>query len=202
MKKNRDIQNHLLQAVVELLEVRRHDGLSDFLPLFKHANEEFKPLAQALHPSTSFISLTETTASPATTKLVQDIDRYKSHMLWEQSYGKTDSEISQQMLDGYSFAELVGYNGPFVSRSIRCGFGVWGPYIDYPSHHHEAEEIYFVLGGSATFKLAGNAPIKATSDEVVKVQSNQVHSFSTKDHPVLLLYLWKAGDLRQKSEFQ
>lgn len=62
------------------------------------------------------------------------------------------------MLSGYGFAEVIGERGPFVSKRVRSGIGVWGPNIDHPAHHHMAEEVYVPLAGSAEITLTGSRP--------------------------------------------
>lgn len=121
---------------------------------------------------------------------------------WEQSYTKADGVVGDDMLNGYGFAEIVGKLGPFVSDKVRSGIGVWGPNIDYPAHSHGAEEVYVVVAGEAEFTV-GDAPSawRRTGDAVL-VPSNTVHGFRTGTKPLVVLYVWQDGDLREISTFQ
>ncbi len=125
----------------------------------------------------------------------------KHRLLWEQSYKKADRQVSEAMLAGYGFAEVIGKNGPFISERVRCGIGVWGPHIIYPQHHHQAEEIYIVLAGSALFTLGAAAEQRHCAGDVVFVSSHLPHQFCTEDDALVVLYLWQAGNLREKSTF-
>jgi mannose-6-phosphate isomerase-like protein (cupin superfamily) len=122
-------------------------------------------------------------------------------LFWEQTYKKQDGVVNDEMLAGYGFAEIIGKTGPLVSDSIRCGIGVWGPNIEYPVHSHDAEEIYVILAGSATFTLGDNLPKFHTGDDVVFVSSGLRHSFTTASAALAVLYFWQGGDLRQISSF-
>lgn len=127
------------------------------------------------------------------------IDRQAS-LFWEQSYTRDDGVVSDAMLDGYAFAEVAGQCGPLFSDQIRMGFGLWDSYLHYPEHKHQAEEVYCVLAGSATFSV-GTRTQAASAGQAVYVAHNEPHFFATRSSPLLVLYLWQGGDLRQKSVF-
>jgi mannose-6-phosphate isomerase-like protein (cupin superfamily) len=109
--------------------------------------------------------------------------------------------VPEAMLDGYAFAEIIGKRGPFVSERIRAGIGIWGPAIEYPRHHHAAEEIYAVVSGSARFGIGDAPAVTRQPGDVVFVASETPHGFCTTDDFLVVYYLWQAGDLRQTSEF-
>ena len=109
--------------------------------------------------------------------------------------------VPDAMLDGYGFAEIVGARGPFVSDRIRAGIAGWGPGIDYPRHHHQAEEAYLLLCGSAEFHLQDAPPEVYRSGDVVYVSPNRWHGFRSGEEWLWMCYLWQAGDLRQTSAF-
>ena len=155
------------------------------------------PATRFLHPS---LSLTH----PDTQALAALFEAEKANLKWEQSYTKQDSFVGKDMLDGYGFAEVIGKRGPFVSDKVRAGIGVWGPDIDYPLHRHEAEEVYVVLAGSAQFQLGdgdnASSGVRRAAD-VVHVPSMLAHGFATLEDPLVVFYIWQAGDLREKSSF-
>ena len=120
---------------------------------------------------------------------------------WEQSYSAADTAVGADMLAGYGYTEIVGKRGPFLSERIRAGVGVFAAGIDYPAHRHRAEEIYVVLAGSGTFRLYGHPPARRTAGAVVHVPSQVVHGIAMDEEPLAILYLWRDGDLREKSTF-
>jgi quercetin dioxygenase-like cupin family protein len=118
---------------------------------------------------------------------------------WEQSYTRDDEWITEAMLEGYAWTDVIGVHGPFVSEGVRAAFGVWGPRIVYPAHYHAFEELYIVLAGNGVFRLDGEPVRHAASGDVVHIPSRKVHGFSTADEPLVLLGLCQNGDLREKS---
>lgn len=119
---------------------------------------------------------------------------------WEQSYTRADDWITDEMLQGYAWTDVIGAQGPFVSDRVRAAFGVWGAGIDYPAHYHAVEELYVVLAGRADFRVDGELPRHATSGDVIHIPSNRVHGFATGSDAIVLLGLCQNGDLREKSK--
>ncbi len=132
--------------------------------------------------------------------LIKALTNCHTSLYWEQSYTRQDGVVSDIMLEGYTFAELVGSCGPAFSKQIRIGFGLWDAGIHYPQHAHLAEEVYCVLDGTATFTV-GSSTVTASAGQAVYVPHNEPHSFITRSSPLLIMYLWQGGDLRQKSVF-
>ena len=120
---------------------------------------------------------------------------------WEQSYTAADAVVGADMLAGYGYTEIVGRRGPFRSERIRAGVGVFAAGVDYPAHRHRAEEIYVVLAGSGTFRLDGHRPERRTAGAVVHVPSQLVHGITMGEEALVVLCLWRGGDLREKSTF-
>ena len=121
---------------------------------------------------------------------------------WEQSYSKTDTAVGADMLANYGYAEIIGKQGPFVNACIRAGVGVFEPDINYLPHCHQAEEVYFILVGSAKFRVGRGARAKRRSArDTVQIPSMQHYGFRTTLEQVVILYLWQGGDLREKSTF-
>ena len=84
---------------------------------------------------------------------------------------------------------------------MACGVLMLGPQVEYPRHRHEAEEVYIPLTGQ-TLWLQGNQewtlhPLGQPIFHAPWVP----HAMKTGAAPLLALYLWRAGDLKQKSLF-
>jgi len=134
--------------------------------------------------------------------LLQSFANERSKLHWEQSYTESDRAVSTGMLQNYGFAEIIGRKGPFLSKQIRAGIGVFGSNLDYPPHRHLSQEIYIILSGSAKFSLDGDDLGLLKSGDVIEVPSNFYHGFEIGQEPLILAYIWTGGDLLQKSEFQ
>lgn len=138
---------------------------------------------------------------PQTRDLTDLFARERGSRHWEQSYTSADTAIGGDMLARYGFAEIIGRRGPFLSERVRAGIVVFGKGIDYPPHRHKAEEIYMILAGSADFQLGNDTPERRAAGDLVHVPSFLVHGFRMTDDPLIVFYLWKDGDLREKSTF-
>ncbi|KMW59339.1 hypothetical protein AIOL_004321 [Candidatus Rhodobacter oscarellae] len=107
------------------------------------------------------------------------------------------SDIDATFLDRFGCYCLIGGGGAFMSKSMAAYLVYMPPGLHYPWHQHPAEEIYFVLAGSATFRRAGAAPQVLGPGQHVVHASNQPHATTTLDQPLLAHVLWK-GDLTVK----
>ena len=69
--------------------------------------------------------------------------RHAAALHWGQTY--TAADFGQKFIDNYGWLEVFGTRGHFANDNIAGGFLVLGPGIEYPDHHHVAEEIYIPL---------------------------------------------------------
>ncbi|MFT5111923.1 MAG: mannose-6-phosphate isomerase-like protein (cupin superfamily) [Parasphingorhabdus sp.] len=185
-----------------LLENFEHDALNEFLPLL--CNQQFHccERPQSTLPAASYIDEPGIALSPQGFRpFLKTFNQNSPGLNWEQTYTKADKAIGKDMLDGYGFAEIVGPAGPFVSQQIRTGVGVWAPQVNYPKHHHKAEEIYLILSGGASFGIGDEPYQYCNAGQLIHVKSLQRHGFFTTQSPLIVLYLWRNGDLREKSTF-
>ena len=190
----------LLDAVRDFTLRHEHPDIARFKSAMRDWGDDWRERPPRLLPAARL--LPRFAAERGCHPLISSFAAAAERLHWEQSYRREDALVPEAMLDGYAFAEILGRRGPFVSERIRAGIGVWGPNIDYPRHHHRAEEIYLVLAGSADFTLGDNAPRSCSRDQVVFVASDTRHGFATRDEPLAVFYLWQAGDLRQQSSFE
>jgi mannose-6-phosphate isomerase-like protein (cupin superfamily) len=150
-------------------------------------------------PVLSWLDVLPGGAAKRTAALVTEAIQSSGELAWGQTYGAAD--FGQRFLERYGWTELAGQRGPFYSDEVAAGLMMLGPDTDYPAHRHVAEEFYIVLSGTASW----------SRDEVVGEQapgrlihhpSMMWHGVATSDQPLLTLYLWRGGDLTQKSEIQ
>ncbi len=188
-----------LDAVRSFTLGHPHPDMNRFKTAMRDWGNSWQAVEPVYHPAADVL---DTAARQADShELVARFAMHKHRLRWEQSYRREDGLVPDAMLDGYAFSEVIGKRGPFVSERIRCGLGVWGPGIEYPRHHHQAEEVYLVLAGSAVFELGGTGPARRGVGDIVYVAPNEVHGFNTTDDLLVVFYLWQAGDLRQTSTF-
>ena len=89
--------------------------------------------------------------------------------------------------------------GLVKSRELACGFLMLGPDIEYPLHSHAAQEIYVPLTSQSLWKK-GDELWKYRQEGVPIYHKSWVdHGMKTGSAPLLALYLWRGGNLTQKS---
>jgi hypothetical protein len=116
---------------------------------------------------------------------------------WGQTY--TQADFGQSFIDNYGWLELFGTRGHFANDAVAGGFLVLGPHIEYPDHHHVAEEIYIPLTGGTLWRMDGWAWRMHPAGAVIHHASNVSHAMRTGEEPLLAFYLWRGGPLAQRS---
>ena len=90
---------------------------------------------------------------------------------------------------GYAFAEIIGEQGLIVSENIRIGLFLQKPYVNYPFHAHEAEELYIILSGTASWKI-DDKMFSVIPGSIIKHQSCQDHATFTEEETLFALWIW------------
>ncbi len=90
---------------------------------------------------------------------------------------------------GYAFALLIGQGGLATSETMRLGLYLQRPKIDYPGHAHDAEEFYFILSGSAHWRV-DTRHFTSTAGDLIHHPPQAVHAFHTHDQPLLAVWAW------------
>ena len=97
------------------------------------------------------------------------------------------------------WTEFIGLRGPIPSERMACGILMLGPGVEYPRHRHEAEEVYIPLTGQTHW-------LQGSQDWTFRELGRPIyhapwvpHAMKTGPSPLLALYLWRAGNLTQKS---
>ncbi len=192
----------LLDAIINFAAKLGHPEISPFQQDLKNWGDQWHQVAPAYLPASDLLQNARTMANADTRNLVELFYQQRTRLRWEQSYSKKDNVVGDDMLNGYGFVEIVGQHGPFVSDKVRSGIGVWAPDIVYPEHWHQAAEIYLVLSGSACFKLGDSPEKKYSPGEMAYVSSNLPHGFKTEDELLVVFYIWRGVQMRQKSSFK
>ena len=118
------------------------------------------------------------------------------------SQGAVDIQLfGQSFLDNYTHMELIGPEGHFMSDEIAAGLVIYGPGLDYPDHWHMAEEIYIPLTHDGLWSADG-APLTARkAGTFIFHESNMRHAIRAGRAPLVALWVWRNGDLRQKADY-
>lgn len=191
----------LLTAVRDFTLQHPHPMIEKFKPGMRNWGDDWREVGPLHLPAADFVEPSLKHARALTRPLLQTFADHCHRLRWEQSYRAEDGLVAKAMLDAYGFADVIGERGPFVSDRIRSGILVFGPGIDYPRHHHAAEEIYVLLAGNAEFSLDGEAPAMRRAGDLIYVEPNRPHALVTRKKALVIFYLWQGGALRQQSEF-
>lgn len=132
--------------------------------------------------------------------LLAMLSQHAQDLHWGRTY--TAADFDDHFLQNYGWMELFGSRGHFVSGEMAGGFLILGPDVDYPDHHHAAEEVYVPLTDGSLWSK-GRGPFAARSvGGVIHHPSGIDHAMKTTDQPLVALYLWRGGPLSEKPKFQ
>lgn len=132
-------------------------------------------------------------AFPSDHPLVKVWQVCADHLYWKQSY--TEDQVGRHFLNHYGYVEIFGPTGLYHSNQARGFIGYWGADLYYPAHHHAAEEIYLVLGGSVTFETPGQGGELCLPEKTRYHQSQQVHAMQVGAEGFLTFALWRGEDM-------
>ena len=139
----------------------------------------------------------KTNAPASSATLIGELLRLSPVLTWHQTYKQP--MVAAAFLDNYGYTELIGLTGPVPGQRLACGFLLLGPSTPYPRHRHEAEEIYVPLSGTAAWQHGNQGWRDESPGTVIHHASNEPHAMGTGVQPLLALYLWRSGNLNQKS---
>ena len=112
----------------------------------------------------------------------------------EAGFGKLPEEFSKRIFA----SEIIGPKGIIDNPSMRVGLLLQLDHVAYPKHWHSAEELYLVLLGEAHWSVDDGSPEVRSPETFVHHKSNQPHSMTTSDEPLLAMWGW-TGDIDGQS---
>jgi len=172
-------------------------GLAPFLAAWPSKPFKNRMVFQSTLPVLSYLpDLVEDTDSE-TKRLVKMFKTMAVYLPWGQTYAAED--LGTAFLEKYGWTELIGLRGPIKSKDIACGFLMLGPDIEYPGHSHEAEEVYVPLSSHALWRQGNDPWVLRPNGIPIYHRSWLIHGVRTGSSALLALYLWRKGDLAQKS---
>ena len=198
---DRASDGRLLEAILDFVLTHPDPDVQRFAGAAARWGDTWRGVAPVHLRACDTLAQSAALAGPGTARLLEAFVRARTSLRWEQCYTAADGVVGEDMLSNYGYAEIIGKQGPFVSTRMRAGIGVYCPCLIYPPHHHQAEEIYAVLAGSAFFSRGDDAPALRGPGDVLYHAPHMPHGLRTADEPLVLAYLWQNGDLRERPGF-
>lgn len=189
----------LAAAARALLAGFDQPDLASFLDGWPAPDAARRTVESAALPMLRWLDRLPPLAIADTRALVEGVVGAAAALAWGQTYAAGD--LGERFLERYGWSELIGLRGPIASSRLACGVLLLGPEIEYPPHSHAAEEIYVPLAGTADWLRGGEGWRRRRPGELIHHPSGVAHAMRTGEQPLLALYLWRGGDLAQKSRF-
>jgi hypothetical protein len=197
------VGNNIIALVIAIRNF--FEGLNDphlncFLADWPPANCRTRSVEPQALPVLSWMPAAIAAPGKVAELIVNMLASLANHLTWGQTYSAED--FGSGFLEKYGWTELIGLRGPIASDRLACGFLFLGPDIEYPRHSHEAEEIYVPLTGP-TFWMRGNYDWELRKPCARIFHASRVpHAMRTESAPLLALYLWRGGNLVEKSRIE
>lgn len=148
-------------------------------------------------PVLSFLPRLLELAPPRHRALVAQLIAAQASLHFNQTYAAGD--FGADFLQQYGWMKFLGPDAYWHSDVLSSGLVLLGDRITYPEHWHVAEELYFPLSGTAEWYHEEQGWRSIAPGAMIYHASNIRHSMRTAGEPLLTLYLWRGGDLLQKS---
>jgi len=132
-------------------------------------------------------------------RLAEVFVNMRERLHWIQSY--TADDFGQYMVDHYGFVELIGTRGHYASTEIAAGFVFFGRGIEYPNHWHGSEAMYYPMTGTGLWSQDNSDYEPKKAGELVYHEPNEHHALNVPNDPLLAIWIWRGGDLAQKSNY-
>ncbi len=131
--------------------------------------------------------------------LIKELIKHRTKLHFNQTYGEDD--FGADFLKRYGWIKFLGPDAYWHSDSLSSGLVLLGDNVLYPEHWHEAEELYFPISGSGDWYHENYGWRPKSPGDCIAHESNVKHAVRTSGEPLLLLYIWRGGDLQQKSDY-
>ena len=135
--------------------------------------------------------LSATLFMPGAHAFTADINAVADHLPWGQLAAHPPPGITAT---GRTFCQIVGPEGLIKDDSFRMGVYFQAPDVFYSSHWHNAEEVYFVLSGTALWQKDKGRFAEMNPQTLIHHRPSQPHAMRTQNEPLLALWAW-FGDI-------
>jgi len=179
----------LISSIIEIFRATDNSAAQGVAEKLSHVSdhgftERFAPVPVLKH-------LSATLFLPGAHAFAADIDAVAEHLPWGKLAAHPPPGVTAV---GRTFCQIVGPEGLIKDDTFRMGVYFQAPDVFYPSHRHIAEEVYFVLSGTALWQKDKVRFATQSPQTLIHHKSNQPHATRTQKEPLLALWAW-VGDI-------
>ena len=139
--------------------------------------------------------LTAALASQRAHRVVREIAAFAAELPWQVA---PSLQADPRTCDRHAYVELVGPDGLTVTDELRFGLYLQAPATVYARHRHAAEELYFVVSGTADWQKDDAPFAPHEPGTLIHHVPWQDHATTTHGEPLLAMWAW-IGDLNPQS---
>ena len=177
------LQEFLLDAA-HALDQTRHPLAQNVASLL--ATVDVGDCWQASREVPSLSSLPFALAAPDCHRAARKLDALADKLAWiETSRNRPPSYTGSHCSVG-----IVGPQGMITDTRFKFGIYLQPPGTFYPAHRHEAEELYFLLSGTALWQKDNADFEPVASGTLIHHAPYQPHAVRTHNIPLLALWSW------------
>ncbi len=178
-----------LESVIEIFRSTGHATAQRVAS--KLANLPDCEFSENFPPVPSLQYLDAALSQPGAHPFVHEIVTLVNHLPWE----VIDPEVAPpRMVGGHAFCQIAGPRSPLNDGTVRMGVYLQSPEVFYPTHSHNAEEVYFVLSGTALWQLDDGPFARHGPGTFIRHLPNQPHAMYTQKEVLLAIWGW-LGDI-------
>jgi len=179
----------LISSIIEIFHSSRNPAAQLIAEKLGHVpNHGF---TQKFPPMPAVERLSTTLLMPNAHAFTADINAVANYLPWGRLATHSPTGMTAP---GRIFCQLAGPEGPIEDDSFRLGVYFQSPDTFYPSHWHNAEEVYFILSGTALWQKKKAPFVLQKPGSLIHHLPNQPHAMQTKKEPLLALWGW-VGDI-------
>ncbi len=195
----RDGTTAVIGAMARLLQSFDDTLVAEFMTAWP-ATQPLRPLRPNSLPVLAWLEPACDAGPASAAEFLRHLRGVSPVLAWAQTY--TAADFGPAFLERYGWTEFVGQRGLVPSERLAAGLLLLGPGVTYPSHSHDAEELYIPLSGRADWQRGAEGWRERVPGEVIHHPSKMPHAMRTAGEPLLAVYLWRGGDLVQRSRIE